>query len=362
MGQEGRRLVYCKQCGGSFTQTKWPLHAHNPSQIRCDTPQCGKSAVGYWASGRGLQSLCGNHLLEVRRSGQEVTIVDGSVCRLCYGLGEVQSQGVDPETPGGRWARCPHCQGSAYDADLKVRKPDPPQVVRRNPFSNRGAPSPPPTADPGPKRELSDEAREWLQTTLSQAAAASEAAAVRRTAADRPSVAAKRPTVAVQSQGINPETSRGRWVRCPHCLGSGYDLDDGAVCRLCYGLGGATVSEAAAKSPVEDPGDFLGSQPSTVQKAKRQVHQQWPGQQAVARSMVALAPSRRSARAHGRYRHRRRASSRMLRNLSLASLVILAGAVVGVLFIFPVLPDAVADQVADLQQRVSDQFSPGSVP
>ena len=142
----GSHLIRCTQCGESFTATAWLLHAHNANQAHCEIQICRRKAVGLcevcsplatssWQSIVGGLKLCGEHLVEHRRRGDAVRIVDGSVCRVCDGRGEVQSQGVDPETPGGRWARCPHCQGTGYDPDLRRRAP------RRSPFA-----APPPVA------------------------------------------------------------------------------------------------------------------------------------------------------------------------------------------------------------------------
>ena len=59
---------------------------------------------------------------------------------------------------------------------------------------------------------------------------------------------------------------------------------------------------------------------------------------------------------------RRRASKertkRILVSTLVAGLIVLVGAVVGVLLILPLLPDAVADLVVDLQQRVKEISNP----
>ena len=128
----GSDLIRCSQCGESFTATAWLLHAHNPVQSSCEMPACSRKAVGFcevcspptprgWQSIAGGMQLCGEHLLEHRRQGHAVRIVDGSVCRVCGGEGRVLSQGADRETPEGRWMRCPHCQGSGYDPSLRDR-------------------------------------------------------------------------------------------------------------------------------------------------------------------------------------------------------------------------------------------------
>ena len=62
--------------------------------------------------------LCGEHLIEARRSGNEITFVDGRVCRMCEGEGGVHGQWVGPD-PGGRWVSCPECLGTGYDPALQ---------------------------------------------------------------------------------------------------------------------------------------------------------------------------------------------------------------------------------------------------
>ena len=62
--------------------------------------------------------LCGEHLIEARRSGSEITFVDGRVCRMCEGEGGVHGQWVGPD-PGGRWVSCPECLGTGYDPALQ---------------------------------------------------------------------------------------------------------------------------------------------------------------------------------------------------------------------------------------------------
>ena len=62
--------------------------------------------------------LCGEHLIEARRNGSEITFVDGRVCRMCEGEGGVHGQWVGPD-PGGRWVSCPECLGTGYDPALQ---------------------------------------------------------------------------------------------------------------------------------------------------------------------------------------------------------------------------------------------------
>ena len=111
-GLDGER-VQCDQCGVSFTETAWPLHAHNPSQAPCAKQGCARPAVGYRQVEQTVLHLCGWHLLSARRNGQEVTIVEGAICQLCHGLRKVHSQGTK-KSPG-EWILCPHCLGLGYD-------------------------------------------------------------------------------------------------------------------------------------------------------------------------------------------------------------------------------------------------------
>ena len=62
--------------------------------------------------------LCGEHLIEARGNGSEITFVDGRVCRMCEGEGGVHGQWVGPD-PGGRWVSCPECLGTGYDPALQ---------------------------------------------------------------------------------------------------------------------------------------------------------------------------------------------------------------------------------------------------
>ena len=114
----GSYLTRCSQCERSFTQTNWRLHAHNPAQFTCASRYCNRKAVGHSSTGGSPQLLCGEHLIEARRSGSEITFVDGRVCRMCEGEGGVHGQWVGPD-PGGRWVSCPECEGTGYDPALQ---------------------------------------------------------------------------------------------------------------------------------------------------------------------------------------------------------------------------------------------------
>ena len=55
--------------------------------------------------------------MEHRRQGHDVRFVDGGVCGVCDGHGQVLSQGAPPGIAGGRRARCPKCQGAGYTSE-----------------------------------------------------------------------------------------------------------------------------------------------------------------------------------------------------------------------------------------------------
>ena len=284
----GSQLMWCSQCGANFTITNWRLHTHNPLQAQCDAHSCRRRATGYWFAGGVLRLQCGEHLLAARRSGHEVTIVDGSVCPLCDGRGEVEPQGVDAETPGGRWSRCTHCLGSGYDADIKLPASNPRRVVRKPPFSNRNA-SPP----SGPR--LSDEDQEWLREVLEERSPGQEERA-------QPEESSSAPPPEKRSGGNQ---------------------------RIRAGAPTAGKRPASARP--------AAARPSARNRGPRR-------------------PMRRGPR--------RGVAPKVVRALPSSALAVLAGAAVGVLFIFPLLPDAAAEQVVDLQALVRELFDagPGGMP
>ena len=111
----GSDLVYCPECGGSFTRSSWTAHAHNPGRVGCALTYCPERAAGFCV--QESLALCGPHLIEHRRDGHRVQVVDGAVCRTCDGGGRVHAQEAGGD-PGGQWLRCPRCFGSGYDAEL----------------------------------------------------------------------------------------------------------------------------------------------------------------------------------------------------------------------------------------------------
>ena len=149
----GGDLIWCRQCSRQFTRTQYRCHGHNANQARCADPQCDRPAVGYLLGAdislygsAGAAFFCGPHLLERRRSGWEIYIVDGSRCRQCGGTGQTQTQAGVVGSASVRWLRCSHCQGTGYDPD--ERRPSPTPSVR--PTRPARSPSPPrvgPTVD-----------------------------------------------------------------------------------------------------------------------------------------------------------------------------------------------------------------------
>ena len=150
-------MVWCRTCARQFTPTQYRVHGHNPNQSPCGDAQCSRAAVGYVIgldlthyNNRGAALLCGPHLLERRRKGSEIHIVDGSRCRQCGGTGEVQTRAESVDSASVRWLPCPHCQGSGYD-------PDPPGQAPASP-PQRPAP---PRVDPTVAETLGDLERRY---------------------------------------------------------------------------------------------------------------------------------------------------------------------------------------------------------
>ena len=139
-------MVWCRTCARQFTPTQYRVHGHNPNQSPCGDAQCSSAAAGYVMgadlahyNNRGAALLCGPHLLEHRRKGSEIYIVDGSRCRQCGGTGEVQTRAESVGSASVRWLPCPHCQGTGYD-------PDPPR--RTPPRRDASRPGTPPRVGP----------------------------------------------------------------------------------------------------------------------------------------------------------------------------------------------------------------------
>ena len=203
----------------------------------------------------------------------------------------------------------------------------------------------------------------------------------------------------VNAQEIRVDSPGGQWPRCPECMGTGYD----PALRLPSSSQGTQDRESIRR---EGP----GSQESPAERRVREAEQraarsQWfereiapladrfPGRQtsgaqsqgagqppsprttptpsrprpgpnrgSQAPSGPRLAPGSSAADISAFERtstraHYRRAGRHKTKFLFQATLTILSGAVVGVLFVFPLLPDSAADIVTEMQQWVSEAFS-----
>ena len=263
----GSQLVRCSTCQHSFTPTHWRLHGHNPEQIICRASLCRRRAVGYQFTGGNPLFLCGGHLLEAQRRGAHVTFVDGRVCRVCDGHGQVNAQELRVGSPGGEWRNCPECLGTGYDATLRSA-PSPRPIELRPPRS------------PGPSR--------------------------RETRAER----------AVREARERQERER---------------------------VAQAERSEAARQQRLQRA---VGS--SSSREASDQGPRLAPGSRAVDISAFEREFNRRR-------RARRRGD--VVGTLIFSAISTLAGAVLGALFIYPVLPDSAAEIVNSLQQWVSERFA-----
>ena len=107
MTLSGMPTITCSRCGREFPPPLWAAHAHSDERVRCVEPECEEFAAGYAI--RGMNPLCGRHLVERRRRDHEVRFVDGGVCSVCLGNGQVSS-----ERAGGGMERCSLCEGSGY--------------------------------------------------------------------------------------------------------------------------------------------------------------------------------------------------------------------------------------------------------
>ncbi|MDE2838253.1 MAG: S1C family serine protease [Chloroflexota bacterium] len=99
--------ITCSRCGREFPPPLWAAHAHSEERARCVEPECEEFASGYAI--RGMNPLCGAHLVERHRRDHEVRFVDGGVCSICNGEGQLSS-----ERAGGGTERCSLCEGSGY--------------------------------------------------------------------------------------------------------------------------------------------------------------------------------------------------------------------------------------------------------
>ena len=283
-------LRWCSRCETNFTRTNWQLHGHNPAQISCTSRDCRRKAVGYSGSEYTPTPLCVGHLMNARGSGGGVTFVDGRVCRVCDGNGQVNAQEIRVDSPGGQWLRCPECMGTGYDPTLRL--PSSSQGNQTGEGNRREGPGR--LDSPAERRireaEQRDARSQWFDREIAPLA-------------DR---FPGRQTSGTQSQGA----------------------------------GQPPLPRTTPTPSQPRPGPGRGSQvPSSPRLA--------PGSSAADIS----AFERMSTRAHYG-----RAGRRKTKFLFQATLAILSGAVVGVLFVFPLLPDSAADIVIDIQQKVGAVF------
>lgn len=302
----GGQLIRCTRCQHSFTQTNWRLHGHNPEQAICQAHLCRRRAVGHRFTGGVPQLLCGGHLLEAQRGGGEVTFVDGRVCRVCEGHGSVNAQEIRTESPGGEWRTCAECLGTGYDPTLRSA-PSPRRVEPRAPRAPR--PARRETRAEKRAREAEEQAtrREWFDR---------EVAPLAEDFVD-PIVAwqqAREGTRPPKEQPLNPHQpgadSRARPPNPPSRQPS-------------------QAPAAGARDSAQEPRLAPGSRPADVRAVEREL----------------------------RFRRRRRRRGNPAGFLIFAGLVTLAGAAVGALFIYPVLPDDALVLVNDLQHWVSERFA-----
>lgn len=199
----------------------------------------------------------------------------------------------------------------------------------------------------------------------------------------------------VHAQEIREEHPGGEWRACPVCLGTGYD---------------PTIRSAAPRPPIEARAPRFPGPPRRESRAERRTREaeeraarsEWfdrevaplaedfvdpivAWQQAREGTRSPNPPSRQPSYAPAagtrasaqeprlapgsrppdvraverelRHRRRRRKRGNPAGFLLIAGLATLAGAVVGVLFIYPVLPDDALVLVSDLQNWVSERFA-----
>ena len=165
--------------------------------------------------------------MEHLRQGHDVRFVDGGVCGVCDGHGQVSSQGAALDTPGGRWIRCPRCQGAGYTSEApnahrrKAAGPGP--TVTNATQSESRAEQEARWAEANRRRE--EEARRAKERTDREREAneARRREENRRAAeeARRRAEEARQPTVGsvrTQNNDWNPTSSH---IPCPTCRGAG---------------------------------------------------------------------------------------------------------------------------------------------
>ena len=105
--------ITCRYCGKAVPSLLWGAHIHSDSRAECAEPQCEEFAVGYTI--RGVNPLCGLHLVARQLRDHEVRFVDGGPCTACNGKGETES-----ERAGEATARCSVCEGDGYLDDERL--------------------------------------------------------------------------------------------------------------------------------------------------------------------------------------------------------------------------------------------------
>ena len=107
MTSGGMPTITCRRCRREFPAPLWSAHVHSEERAPCVEPECEEFAVGFTI--RGMSPFCGRHLVERQLRDHEVHFVDGGVCSVCNGRGQVTS-----ERSGGGPERCALCAGSGY--------------------------------------------------------------------------------------------------------------------------------------------------------------------------------------------------------------------------------------------------------
>ena len=172
------------------------------------------------------------------------------------------------------------------------------------------------------------------------------------------------------------------WIECRTCDGAGEIIGHWSTtlggerirCPRCFDLGwveghideppkqGQVVREASSDDKESLKGRGKPGTEHTSSWATPMETIDWDALERTLKEERSEA-ARRSRAAKERNRSARRRASkerskRILGFLLVAGLIALAGAVVGVLLIFPLLPDAVADLVVDLKQHVQELSGP----
>ena len=113
MTSSGGHIITCSRCDREIPLAFWRAHVHSADHARCVESGCDRMAAGY--AMRGMTPLCGTHLVQRHRRGHEARFVDGGICNVCGGYGQLVPSEVDAaESRGTRWERCSLCMGTGY--------------------------------------------------------------------------------------------------------------------------------------------------------------------------------------------------------------------------------------------------------